>query len=204
MDFQTKISRIISAVFHPLLMPTYGVLVMFSSNTFFSLFTLKLKFIIFSIIFLGTFLLPMLFMPFFLYKKYIKKMEMKTRRERILPLVITFASFYLTYYYTNKLLPLPLISRYLLAGTLSVAFSLIVTIYWKISLHLIGVGGLLALATALSFRFSADFRLFYISIFLLAGVVGFARLHLKSHTSLQVYTGFIAGFLIVFSIMFTF
>jgi hypothetical protein len=204
MDFQTKISKIITFVFHPLLMPTYGLILMFSSKTYLSFFPLNAKLIIFGIIFTGTFVFPMILMPFFIYKKYIKKLEMYTKKERILPLIVTFVSYYGTYYAISQL-PLPVIfNKYLLASTLTVALSLIVTIYWKISLHLIGIGGLLALIASMSFKFTADFRLYFIAIILISGIIAFARLKLKSHSPIQIYTGFFAGFLVVFTIMLSF
>lgn len=185
-------------------MPSYGLILMFISNTYLSYFPLDIKIKLFLLIFAGTFFLPVLFMPILLYAKFIKKMEMKTRRERIYPLLLTLIMFYITYYFITQL-PLPLIfNKYLFAATISVAVSLIVTLFWKISLHLIGVGGLLALAVSMSLKFTADFRFFFIAIILISGIVAFARLFLKSHSSLQIYLGFLTGFLLVFTIMTTF
>jgi len=192
-----KFAKIISTLFHPLLMPTFGVLLMLNTDTYLSFFPIEAKLIIYLIVFAGTFLLPLLLLPFFLYRKYIKKITMDTRKERIAPLIITIASYYFTYY-VIKQLPLPLIfNKFLLATTISVALTLIITLYWKISAHMIGIGGMIGLIVGLALKFSVDFRFILMILLLIAGLIGTSRLYLKSHNSLQVYSGFFIGILII-------
>ncbi len=62
---------------------------------------------------------------------------------------------------------------------------------------MIGAGGLVALIAFLAFSLQVDLQ-FYLGItVLLAGLTGTARIILKAHTPVQVYTGFLTGFSVV-------
>ena len=81
-----------------------------------------------------------------------------------------------------------------LGSALLIALSLIVSFYWKISMHMIGVGGMLGALIGVSLAAYVDTALYVILTALICGMVGFARLKLKAHTPAQVYAGFFAGF----------
>ena len=69
--------------------------------------------------------------------------------------------------------------------------------YWKISLHMAGVGGF---STALVFVFGAPALFAFISL----PLVAWARLHRRKHTIMQLVAGAFAGILItmiVFAVM---
>lgn len=70
-----------------------------------------------------------------------------------------------------------------------------VTRFWKISLHAIGVGGLLAFTTVLWWFFDAIDISILAGIFLMAGITGTARLYLGVHTKYQVWMGYLVGML---------
>jgi len=77
-----------------------------------------------------------------------------------------------------------------------IAIALLVTLKWKISVHMLGVGGLLGALIGLNYRFSLDWLIIIIFVTLLSGLIGFARLETKSHNPNQVYIGFLIGFII--------
>ena len=72
-----------------------------------------------------------------------------------------------------------------------------ISYFWKISAHLVGWGGLVGLILILSLRFNTDLMLFLILAILSSGFIGFARLKLEAHNPLQVYSGFLLGFVIM-------
>lgn len=182
-------------------MPTYGVLLMFNSGTYLSFFPNEAKMIIYLIVFIGTFLLPILLLPFFLYKKFVQKITLDTRKERIVPLIITVGAYYLSYFVIKQLPLLLIFNKFILAATFSVGITLIITLYWKISAHMIGIGGLLGCVIAMALKFSVDFRIIIMIAILISGLVGFSRLYLKAHNNLQVYSGFFIGLSVVFLVM---
>lgn len=90
--------------------------------------------------------------------------------------------------------------RFIFAACLSILFILTISYFWKISAHLVGWGGLVGLVFSLSMRFNTDLMLFMILVVLLTGCVGFARLRLNAHSPLQIYAGFMVGFITMLTV----
>jgi membrane-associated phospholipid phosphatase len=74
-----------------------------------------------------------------------------------------------------------------------------VTFFWKISAHMTGISGFLAIISVTIMKFS-DFGLLYyfLGIILLTGVLASSRLYLNAHTPLEVLGGFLLGFAVCF------
>jgi membrane-associated phospholipid phosphatase len=127
---------------------------------------------------------------------------MNSGRNRVLPLLITGLLFFSTFFILRKF-PIPFINVFMLASAVSVLLNAVITYWWKISSHMIGTGGLTALAFALFYRLNGDIKGILILAVLIAGCAGFARLRLNAHNQSQVYGGFALGFITVFSILLT-
>lgn len=195
---QTTTAKIISILFHPLLMPTIGMFLLFNTGTYLSYLPYDYQKILYVIIFLSTCVLPLIIIPVFIYRKFVKSMEMHNNNERIFPMLITLLFYSFAYYLFLKLpLPTP-VKRYVLAIAITIAISLIVTIRWKISTHMIGIGGIVGVVAALSVLYMTNLQMILIISILLSGLIGFARLKLNAHTPAQIYTGFSLGFLTEF------
>lgn len=191
----------ISIIFHPLLMPTYGCLLLFflKPNTPFDLLTpLKIKWLITGMVFLFTFLFPA-FNILTLYKmKRISSIRLNEQNERTFPYVLT-ALFYLGLFYMLRDIQLWNSIKLLILGAgLSILTAALINLKYKISAHAIGIGGLLGGMIAVSYFIQTNFTLYYIVIILIGGMVGSGRLYLKEHTGGQITLGFITGFTIQF------
>ena len=64
--------------------------------------------------------------------------------------------------------------------------------FWKISLHLIGIGGVLGVFLALQIIKGGLLNLI-VALILVSGILAFARLKEKAHSPAQVYAGFLLG-----------
>ncbi|MBR8534749.1 PAP2 family protein [Carboxylicivirga sediminis] len=193
-------SKIISTVFHPMLIPTLGLFLIFNIGGHFSYLPLDHKRIIYLIVFLSTCALPLSLMPLFMLLGVIKSIYMKNRQERILPTVFTGIFYCLGYFFLSRIPVVPsFIQSFMLATIIAIAIALLITLFWKISMHMIGIGGLTGALLALSFRFGLDIWILFSLAIIIAGMVGTARLYLKAHTPAQVHTGFILGGLVVFA-----
>jgi membrane-associated phospholipid phosphatase len=87
-------------------------------------------------------------------------------------------------------------------GALACLISTIVNFWWKISAHMAGIGGLLALLWQIDAMeleiISRPWMVAYILIaIILSGLLGSARLLLKRHTLPQVIAGFLNGLICV-------
>jgi membrane-associated phospholipid phosphatase len=191
---ERKIAKVISVIFHPLLIPTYAILLLINTNTHLTLvIPEKLRYITISMVFLTSFVLPSLIMLVLLKIGRIKSLEMVTRQERILPLLIVAVFFYLTYHLLKQGPYFLLFKIFMLGATLLVIISLFITYFTKISIHMLALGGMFGTFAGYSITFNLNLGFLLSLIVFVAGITGFARLKLEAHNPSQIYTGFALG-----------
>ena len=169
------------------------MLMLLNSGTYLEFLTFPQKRVIFLIIFLGTAILPLSLIPVMLLNRQISNMKMDGHRERVIPLLITVGFFLFTWYLMSRINTPGLITTYTITAGITVIICAIVSLKWKISLHMTAMGALAGVFLAVVFRFDVNLQLYLIMIFLAGGLTGWSRLALKAHSPLQVYAGFLAG-----------
>lgn len=193
------LARTLSTVFHPLLIPSFGLLLIFSIGGHFTYMPFEHQRIVFVIVFLSTCILPLSLIPLFLLLGVIKSVYMKERKERLLPIAFTGLFYLLGYFFLSRFTMVPhFIKGFMLATLLTIIASMAITFVWKISMHMIGIGGLVGALMALSMRFGLDIWVVFSIVLLISGLLGAARLYLGAHTPVQVHVGFLLGLTIVF------
>ena len=206
------LARIISILFHPLLIVTYMLVLLLLINPY--LFGVSRvgdqasKLLILQV-FLSTFFIPAFAVAMLRFMGMIESMEMKTRQERIGPYIIT-GIFYLWMFRNfldNSQIPTAFTS-FMLGATIGLFLAFFINIFTKISAHAVGMGGLLGMVVITLLLFSYDtfsmnlpFGAFEVSMsavlaiaVLLAGLVGTARLLLQAHEPMDLYGGYLVGF----------
>jgi hypothetical protein len=78
-----------------------------------------------------------------------------------------------------------------LLGTLLISFR------WKISIHMIGLGGLSAFLLLMSYLQDVNLLYYLVSTLLASGLAASSRLFLNAHTPEQIYSGYFLGFLLM-------
>jgi len=189
-------ARFTSVIFHPLLIPTFGFLLLFNSDFYFSILPWNVKRYMLLVVFLSTCVLPAIsILILSLSPKFDLNMEKNT--DRVLPLFISSISYYLGYLLLKRLPVFP-VYNVLLIGSVLVQIALIpISMRWKISAHAAAIGGLVGVVLGLSFRLQENPVHLLSLLILTAGLVGTSRLILEKHTQSQVYAGFLTGFLIL-------
>lgn len=96
---KNSLAKILSTLLHPLLMPTIGILILFNSGSIYEFLSFPAQKVIFIIVMLCTVVLPLTFVPFYIFQKIIKNVQMDERRERLIPFSLhlfytSFAIFY--------------------------------------------------------------------------------------------------------------
>ena len=179
-------------------MPTLGVLVIFNSGSYLELLPFQVKKIVLFIVFISTFILPLSILPFMRYKGLISTWNINNRQERIIPLFITGVFYSLAFYWLLKINVLPkFILQCMLACAISVFITLIISLFWKISIHMLGVGGLTGITIALLYMQGVNIHIYLMASILVAGFLGSARLKLNAHSPMQVYSGYLLGIITV-------
>ncbi len=187
-------AKIISTIFHPLIMPIIGLLVIFNTDSYLNYtIPLELKKAILLLVGTSTFIIPLLISLLLLNRKMINSLEMETQKERVIPYAFTIIFYVFTLYMLKRAPISPIIFNFVIGATLSVIIAFIVNIKWKISAHMIGVGGLAGALICISIMLEIYVTPYIILALLIAGLVGSARLILKAHTQLQLYVGFLVG-----------
>ena len=150
-----------------------------------------------------TFLLPISLIFLMVSRGMIQSVHLENREERIFPLILTGILYYLTFFLMRRLQLDPVYLRLFMGSTVSIIIALLISLIWKISIHMIGVGGWLGAIIGIGFILQIDLLIPILVICLISGLVGTARLQLKVHKPVQIYSGFLLGF-VVMMLMFLF
>jgi hypothetical protein len=193
-------SKAISYLFHPVLMPLIGLFIILNSEAYIAVMDIRVARMLYMIVGLFTLLLPLALFFLFLYIGYIHSVHMNDRKQRIIPYFISFIMYYIAYYLVKKLAVSSFISAFLFAAALTLLIIVIVTYFWKISTHMTGVGGLTGLVLSLSFVYNADTMYFLVIVLLVSGLLASARLSLNAHRPGEICAGFALGLITVFAI----
>lgn len=186
-----------SVLFHPMLMPIYGLFLIFHSGTHISFIPFEYKRMSYAIVFTSSCVLPLTVMILLNQLGLIKTFRLESNRERIVPVFFT-GFFYFIGYMVLKRFGLPqFIYQFILASLVALYAALVVTFWWKISLHMIGIGGITGAIVALSLKMGLGINAAFVAFLIASGIVGSARLYLNAHTPMQILVGFLLGCLTV-------
>lgn len=195
---EKRLAQIISVVFHPLLIPSYVFLILINTYAQYALMMPhNYSYLILLLVFLTSFVLPLLIILVMLKMKIIESLEMKTRQERALPLLVTAGFYYLTFHFLKQVPNFALFNVFMLGSALLAIIALLVNYLVKVSLHMVALGGMAGAFMGFSLALRENFMPFIIVIILAAGLTGYARLRLNSHNEAEIYSGFGLGFVLM-------
>lgn len=191
---EQKIASLISWILHPMLMPTYALLLIFTQDAFFVLLLPeRVKLILAGLVIANTLLLPLIFIWMMKKRGIISSYQMPERGERSFPFAVTGLFYFATWYMMNSLGLPGMYYLFVIGGAALIIITLIINMFWKISVHAAGIGGLTGGFTGLNYMMAIDSTMLILGLIILSGLVGFARLKLNTHNPAQVYTGFAVG-----------
>ena len=188
-----KLTKFISILLHPMFMPILALhltLLVLPSLAF----TLSQNLLlIYGILIFSTMVLPLISIFWLMQKGKVSSLEMNNHKERSLPLFKTVIWMSFGYYLLQNLLfYTPILKAELLGAILIILLAAIISKFWKISLHLLGIGGVVGVFIALQIM-HGDFLYLLLLFILLSGLLGVARIKQKAHNYAQVYAGFLVG-----------
>ncbi len=198
---EKKLATFFSFLLHPLLAAFAGVLILTHSGTYIADLSHDIRNLIYLTVGTLTLVLPICLIPFYLYFKLIRNLEVSDRHERLIPLYITLVAYLAAYFLIRRLPISQVYSRFLFAACMCVLIVVFISNFWKISAHMTGLGGLTGLVLALSKKLGADMMMYLLIIIVLSGIAGYARLRLNTHSGVQMLAGYLTGLLTVFMLM---
>ena len=187
-----SLEKIVSILFHPVFVPTITVFLVVKIYS--NIIILENQA---GIILIGTcvfsLILPLLSVFILLLTKKIDSLEMPKKEERFLPILFGSIWMILGFYFMKEIFSYAPIMKSIYLGAIYVMLiALLITKKWKISLHMLAIGGATGVFIMLEFLFGQNLMLLLITI-LISGMLGYSRLSLKAHSLNQIYAGFIVG-----------
>jgi hypothetical protein len=189
----TKTSKILSVVFHPVFIPLYGLLIIYSSPTLLSFIPARMKWTIFVMVLTNNVILPLALAAVLYSRGAIKTFNARDRNERVVLLTFALLMYTITAILLLKIQVPNLIRAYFISIAFVTLVTLIITAIYRISLHAAGIGGLLSLLIFMIMLYDIRSAWQLVAVILLGGAVMSSRLYLDDHTPTETWTGLLTG-----------
>ncbi|MCS6823467.1 MAG: phosphatase PAP2 family protein [Cytophagaceae bacterium] len=199
--FQKTCAHLLSALLHPLLMPTilFGTISLYAPIALTPLHTMSEKKNFVWVIFLSTFCLPFLLLSMYMTIRYkhinVKHFFMNDNKERVFPFLTTATFYSFVVYFMKKSSAFnDIVLLIMILITLSIILIALISHYWKISAHSLSITGTISLLFFIH-KTTPDSALYYpiIVMIVIAGLLMSARMYLNAHNLAQVCAGALTG-----------
>ena len=198
-NVQTSVIRFVahffSYVFHPLFIPLYVTwFLTFVHPYLFAGFSVQQKtWLLIRIAYTMVFF-PLITVLLLKALGFIKSMLLTTQKDRIIPYIACGIFFFWAYLVFRNQPNIPtVLTAFTFAVFISSSVALMANIYFKISMHAIGMGGLLGLFLIIMYSNTMLMTLPLSVAFLLTGIVCTSRLIISDHTAKEIYAGLFVG-----------
>jgi len=188
------ISRVLSGIFSPLLVPTYACAIALWI-THLAILPERTRFLVSLIVFLITAAAPMAVIIFMMRAGKVSDSAISNRRERGVPFLVTAVCYLAVYFFMAHIRAPHWLAMFFAGACASTVIAFAINLFWKISAHSMVMGGLCAMVLFIAFKgLGVVWIMPWITgAVIIAGAVGSARLYLHRHTPGQVYAGLLLG-----------
>ncbi len=197
-----SIAKFISGIFNPFIIPFVAFLILFLF-TYLSIMPFQYKLIVLGIVYCFTILMPVI--TIYLFKRINKwsNEEFKERKNLFVPYLLTIIAYIFCLILMYRMNMPYYMSGIILGSIIAMFIGIVINLKWKISGHMIGMGGVVGGLISFGFIFSYNPVWWLCGFILIAGLLGTSRIILGHHTVGQILTGFVVGFCsVVFAILY--
>lgn len=189
------LAHFFSYIFHPLFIPLYVVyFLVYIHPSYLSGFSYRDKIQVMMIVVLNAVFFPLISVILLKAVGFIQSFFLPTQKDRIIPYIACGIFFFWTYHVFRQQEQYPLIFPSFFFGVLlSSSAALIANIYFKVSMHAIGVGGLLGLFLVIMTYNNMLMTWPLCMALLIAGMVCTSRLIISNHSPKDIYWGLFIG-----------
>lgn len=191
-------AHLFSFIFHPLFIPVIATwFLAYIQPGYFTGISPHDKFLIIIQVGFNTIFYPALTILLLKALGFIKSIFLKTQRERIIPYIATNIFYFWMFLVFHNQAEVPVILTSFMFGVfLASSAALIANIYFKISMHALGVGSLCGLILIIIFSgFSYAIFLMAMLFFIITGLVCTSRMIVSDHKPFEIYSGLIISVL---------
>lgn len=190
-----KWSHALSWTFHPFVMPIY-LMVLLLTMTVFAHYPTGVKLYLIWVVALYAVLIPLLSLGLLKSLGRISSYRVDERRERLPLLLIGTVCYVLCALTISKIPSAIFLRKFMYAAACCELFCFLVSLRWKISLHLTSMGAAVALLVVMNVIGVGNMFIPLVLTILFAGTLASARLYLGCHNGRQIAAGFCGGFCI--------
>lgn len=186
-----------SYLFHPVFVPLYIIFfLLYIHPSAFSGFSEQEKKQTVLIILLNLVIFPLITVLLLKAVGFIDSLYLRTQKDRIIPYIASGIFFFWGYtvFKEQPQYP-PVLTAFILGIFLASSAALLANIYFKVSMHAIGMGGWLGFFLLLFYRNSMLMTWPLCLALLITGLVCSSRLLLRSHEQKDIYGGLLIGIL---------
>jgi hypothetical protein len=121
---------------------------------------------------------------------------LRTQKERIIPYVITMFFYWWMYYLSRNFTDQPIALKFFYFGIfIATAIGLIANNFIKVSLHAMGVGGLVTAVIIVGLHYSINNAIWVLLAIIITAIVTSARMLVSDHTKQELIIGLSIGLL---------
>ncbi|MFH0757754.1 MAG: hypothetical protein V2B15_10745 [Bacteroidota bacterium] len=190
-------ARFLSFLFHPLLMPTLGLLLILNSGTYLSLLDPAAKKAIIFVMALGTIFFPIMMLPILYYRNLITSLKDASREEKLISYLVILVLYVITFAYLGRLPLSRFVHAYVLSMPVLLFIILLIGLKFNICAHMAALGGMAGLIVTLILYYETPLQWVLIFSLTASGLTGTARLISGVQRPLEIYSGFLLGFVVV-------
>ncbi len=173
------LSKIISSIINPLIVAAFTFGILIYSNP-----SIQTKNTLFLISFLATTILPLITILYFIKLGKVTSIDAPIKEQRIQLLAIASIYHSLGFILLAYLGASPIVRGLMFCYAINTAIVWKITIYWKISIHMVGLGGPIVALWLVGYQHPLIMAMTII-------LVSISRLILKAHTPNQIIAGII-------------
>jgi hypothetical protein len=191
----SAVAHVLSVICHPLFVPVIGTWLVIKTHPFaFAGFDHKSLFRIYGSVASNTVILTGFTVLILKQLKFISSIRLPTRRDRVVPYVATMTFYFWAFMVFKHQPQIPgMLTAFLLGNFIAVILAFLSNLMLKISMHALGMGGLLGLACCFIGDPYYNITLPLMVIILVTGAVCTSRLILGEHSLREIYLGALFG-----------
>jgi hypothetical protein len=190
------LASFISYVFHPVFMPSAMAFILFmlARDTHFAGVADKTFYMWLAMLVLNTVFFPLITILLLKGLGFIKSIKLEDPKDRIIPLIGCMIFYFWANNVVSNTPEIPQIMHTLTLGSFwGIIAVFMVSIFFKVSMHTAGAGGMLGILLVLMFTSPVNMVLPFFVALIIAGIIGTARMMLGAHRAGEIWLGYFLG-----------
>ncbi|MBR0046936.1 MAG: hypothetical protein IJP75_08675 [Bacteroidaceae bacterium] len=189
-----NIAKVLSSLFMPLYAPLWVFFGLFLFS-YLKMLPWGYKLFVIALVYFFTVFVPTLGITTFrMFKKW-TRLELSHREHRHMPYVVALLSYATCLVIMTKMNMAMFFRGVVMSALICQIICITVNAWWKVSTHMVGMGGLVGALNAFSVLFFYNPMWPFCALLLLSGALGTSRIILRQHSLAQVLVGFGIGYI---------